>query len=450
MKRFSEQFNKKSLSVKLETTEKQELRQRVVSYMEYHPLPSSMKNASAKAILSPFLRNEEYKTVRIPLTTFLKWSAVLSAFILVVVPVLAERAAPGDSLYAVKVRFNEEVRATLTLSPYEKVEWETERLNRRITEARLLASEGRLTDEVGAEMAAAVREHTENVQHEIEVLRQSDADQATLASIELNTTLEVQSTSLQGEGTTMAMAMMATDSATDSSTQLLADVINETLSKQGPSASSSVPAYEKIMARVEINTTRAYELLNSLNLAQEDTLRSDIDRRLQDVNRSIEKANSARGNDEGGAQRQLVSVLERTQKLIVFMTDIEVNKSLALESIVPTILTPEEEQQFVEQQAEDIAQKVKILAESTDQMDAALLGKVTYALDVVATKQAEIIVASDGATKKALTEEVLALLNDTLILAGLDGTVVPTEPITEVIEEVATSTGATIEQPVTE
>ena len=89
------------------------------------------------------------------------------------------------------------MRSTLALSPYEKIEWETERLNRRIAEARLLASEGRLTDEVEAEVAAAVKTHTENAKREIEVLRGEDEEEATLATIALNTTLEVQATSLK-------------------------------------------------------------------------------------------------------------------------------------------------------------------------------------------------------------------------------------------------------------
>ena len=132
MKRFSEQFYKKSESVKLEAAERDTLRQRVVSYMEFHPLPASMKQASAKVIQGP-LTGDQYRSVRIPLAMLLKWSAAVSALVLIVVPVLAEEAIPGDTLYAVKVRFNEEIRSTLTLSPYERVEWETERLNRRLS-----------------------------------------------------------------------------------------------------------------------------------------------------------------------------------------------------------------------------------------------------------------------------------------------------------------------------
>ena len=431
MKRFSEQFYKKSESVKLEAAERDTLRQRVVSYMEYHPLPASMKQASAKVIQGP-LTGDQYRSVRIPLAMLLKWSAAVSALVLIVVPVLAEEAIPGDTLYAVKVRFNEEIRSTLTLSPYERVEWETERLNRRLSEARLLANEGRLTSEVEAEVVAAVREHTENVQEGIEVLREEDADQATLASIELNTTLALQSSSLQGDTTVLAMTVTEED---ENSTQLIADVLNETLSKrEGVIASSTIPAYEKIVARVETNTTRAYELLHSLNLPQDDRLRVGIDRRLADVNRSIEKANSLRGSSDESARQHLLGALQRTQKLILYLNDTEVGRGMDIESIVPVIPTPEEEQKYIEATTQEINRKVQILTEVKNKLSSDVLQKVEFTLTTVTEKQTGIELASDFNQKKILSEESIALLNDTFLLVEADGvtpveTVEPTDPL---------------------
>ena len=174
MKKFSEQLHKKSTSVKLQKSEKTELRERLVSYMEYHPLPAelqgqkvSKKKTAPKAM--PF--NEAYTNISIPFFKIFKASAVMAVLVLIVLPFAAERAVPGDTLYAIKVEFNEELRSTLIFNSFQKVEWETERLNRRIAEARLLESEGRLTEEVGAEVAEAVRTHTDNVKREIEVLR---------------------------------------------------------------------------------------------------------------------------------------------------------------------------------------------------------------------------------------------------------------------------------------
>jgi Domain of unknown function (DUF5667) len=242
MKHFSEQFNKQSKSVSLQAVEREALKSRVVSYMEYHPMskttPALKKKAAAQ--VSPFA--EHFNIVQIPTALILRWSAVLSVFLLLVIPALAEKTIPGDSLYAVKVRFNEEVRSSLTLDQHAKVEWETKRLNRRIAEARPLANEGKLTQEVEVQMAAAVREHTENIQKEIDTLRSSDADGATLASIELNTTLELQSDSLQEEGkTTLALAVSDAQAAT-MSTQLLVDVLNETISRHDEQTGATIPS----------------------------------------------------------------------------------------------------------------------------------------------------------------------------------------------------------------
>ena len=53
MKRFSEQLHKKSESISLKMEEKNALRERLVSYMEYHPLPASMKTVKPVTGLTP-------------------------------------------------------------------------------------------------------------------------------------------------------------------------------------------------------------------------------------------------------------------------------------------------------------------------------------------------------------------------------------------------------------
>jgi len=447
MKRFSEQFYTKATSVKLQAAERRELRERVVSYMEYHPLPATQKRMS-KVFLT-----DTYRTVRIPFALLLKWSAATAALVLVMVPFLAEQTVPGDNLYAVKVRFNEEVRGTLTFNPYQKVEWETERLNRRIAEARLLASEGRMTDEVEAEMAQAVREHTANVQREIEVLRQDDADEAALASIELNTTLQVQSNSLRGEvGEAVATLALAKSAApvADSPTQMLVDVLDETLMQQEAQASSStIPAYEKIMARVEINTTRAYELLASLNLNPEDPLQKNVNRRLEDVGRSIEQANGKRGESEEAAQALLVNALQRTQSLIVFMTEANVSDALDLNSIVPIVLTPEEEEQALTILKTDIEKKVITLETARASVTPPVVEKIDFALQVASDSQAQMASSSVFAEKEMIAKDLMALLDDSITLAESEGFDSSASPVTPPEEETATSTEA-VEEPVVE
>ena len=120
MKRFSEQFYTKAQSVKLQAVEREELRKRVVSYMEYHPIEGVVRASAKNAIENPYL-----SFIQLPTSLIARFSVVAAMLMLVVIPVMAEQSVPGDKLYAVKVRFNEEVISTLQLTPYKKVEWET-------------------------------------------------------------------------------------------------------------------------------------------------------------------------------------------------------------------------------------------------------------------------------------------------------------------------------------
>jgi Domain of unknown function (DUF5667) len=427
MKHFSEQFNKQSKSVSLQAVEREMLRSKVVSYMEYHPLPATAQKVK-KSIPSPF--GDTFKVVQIPTGLILRWSAAFSVLLLVVIPVLAEQAVPGDSLYAVKVRFNEEVRSSLTLDQHAKVEWETKRLNRRIAEARQLASEGKLTPEVEVQMVAAVREHTQNVQKEIDTLRTSDADGATLASIELNTTLEAQSASLQEEGKTTLATAVSDAVSTTNSNQLLVDVLNETISKQDDQPDATIPSYDKIMARIEQNTTRSYELLNSIKFTDKDPLKTSLDRRLQDVNHSIEDANNIKSKDEAAASKELIDALERTQKLIVFMSAIDANRSVDLESVVPVILTTDEKQQLAMQLSAEIGQKIETIEALRPKLSASVAGKVDAAVVAAKKKQEEIKADTSKVINRDVAKDTFALLDDALGVIAASGisTTVPATP----------------------
>lgn len=429
MKRFSEQFHKKANTISLETAEKRALRARVVSYMEYHPLPHT--EVSEEAIRSPFFDTDAFQAIRIPTNLLFRASAMLTIFVLMVVPVLAERSVPGDSLYAIKVRFNEEVRGTLAFTPYQKIEWETERLNRRVAEARLLASEGRLTDSAEAEIAAAVKEHTDSVKAEIEELRTEDADEAALASIELATTLAVQSAALQEEGNT-TLALAIDEAASGNQAQLVVDVLNESLSEQlGQVEATELPAYEKMTARLEQNTTRAYELLQSLGLQPEDQRFKDLSRRLEDVGRSMALAAAKRGDNEEAAKEELLQAFERTQTLIVFMSD-EGNVGVDIETVVPIILTAEEEAATLAMLGEEVDRKSEILQTVKPRLSAGAAEKVTYTLEMVAANQ-----ITDGNTVKmkslSRAKESVALLNDALKVVASEGVdIAVAAPVTEV------------------
>jgi len=289
MKRFSEQFHKKASSIRLKAAERRELKDRLVSYMEYHPLPAELRTPkqSKVAAADPALRSEPFRVVRIDFTLIRHALGALMLLVVVGVPFIAERSVPGDILYPVKVQFNEEVRSTLAMSPYAQVEWETERLERRLAEARLLAREGKLTEAVEAEVAEAIKTHSDNAKANIAKLREEDEDEAAIAEIAFASALAVQTEVLEGQA-----AKETTDSDREEgrSVATLASIVAEESRVAEATQASGKPSYEKLLARVELETTTAEELFASVREVASAEDIQNIERRLADVNRKLQSA----------------------------------------------------------------------------------------------------------------------------------------------------------------
>lgn len=372
MKRFSAQFKKQSESVHLRNAERDLLRERIVSYMEYHPLPSNL--AYKETAVTQGVLTEPFKVFTFNPLYVRSFVGVFAVFVLVSIPALAEKAVPGDILYPVKVQFNEEVRATLAFSPYQKVAWETQRMERRIAEARLLAREGKLTQETQDQVAQAVREHSDAAQREIAQLRESDSDEAAIAEIAFTSALAVQSEVLENhvEGEEV-------DEGTQGrSVAVLAQAVEEARTSAEASQQGVRLSYEKLLGRIESESTGAYELFISVqNSASEEEVKN-IERRLSDIKRKIAKAQeikegenersssvlSLRTQTDAGTSTQESTVDESTQeaalsseeeaiellratlmdiqKLVNYMTHIDVRRSVSIEELVPLTLTDDE------------------------------------------------------------------------------------------------------------
>ncbi len=442
MKRFSEQLHKQAQTVKLKKSEQADLRERLVSYMEYHPLPASMKAADVsynKKATRTSVLTDSFAQYAIPYQALFKFGSVAAVFIVLIVPFMAERTVPGDTLYAVKVQFNEEVRSTLTWGSYEKVEWETERLNRRIAEARLLADEGLLTPEAEAEVAAAVKVHSDNAKREIEVLRASDADEATIATIAFDSSLQVQAQVLQ-EGV---------DSTASSSSAhgLISEAIDESLEKPVSTEVAAVPAYGKLMARVELNTTRVQELRDSLAGVVTDQGLVDVNRRIDDINRAITDAVTLAQNPdtELEARTALVDVLTRTQKLIVFMTDLEVREQVGIEAVVPVVLTNDEMTIDRSKRTSELNEAiVKITSVIEADTASALTEKLIDTNEKLVAAQQQLSATTNYKEFVQLSNNALALAKDSLQLVANEGYKIP-----EPADVTATSTEASVEDTAT-
>lgn len=467
MKRFSEQFKSQADRISMRAAEQRELRERVTAYMEYHPLPAALK-ASTKT--SAPLLTESYRVFKINMLQVRSTLAMCAVMVAIVVPFAAEQTLPGDVLYPVKVSFNEEVRSSITFSPYEKVEWETTRLERRLAEARLLASEGKLTDEVQADVAQAVKQHTEAAQKELALLEIDDSEEAAIAQIALASSIDAQTEAF-------AQAVEKTG-ATASSTTVVTDAL--ATAKVATTHSSTTPSYERMLAKVESETTRAYELLESLEI-DNDIIESDIARRLDDVNRKLRRAIALVEVPEAATEETasstepaapelakkviatglLKEALQTTQKLIIYMTDIELASSVSVEELVPVELTETERLRELKYNLTRLTPRIAALKAERN-----LSQKATAALtkldELVAAATA--VIAGEGeveAGENAYTtlENIIVDIEDNLVESDEENEELPIElPVVAtttatttppVVEEVATST-ATSSTPVVE
>lgn len=444
MKSFDTDIKKYTERTHLKASERRELRERIFAYMEYHPLP---KQPMEVVKLSEGLLSESFITLHFnPL--YARIASGVLVLILVVAPFVAERSVPGDVLYLVKTGVNETIQGQLANSPYEKIVFETKLMERRITEARVLANEGKLTEEVQTQIAETVKGHTDAVQQGLAELREQDADGAALAQITFNTSLEVQTAMIQ------ATIDTATDTAPmDSILVIVNDAHEQGLSDQG----GDTPSYEGLIAQVERETTRAYELFaDAKDLATEEEI-GDINRRLDDINRMTLEAKERNTTNPEMSAGDLATTLGLIQKLIAFMTDIDVRNTVDLENLVPVILSDEERARSVQEEMTVLSTVLRdeIRARLDRVDDLAVREKVESGLitiDESLVKATIALEASDVALAENVVKEARALMTDIDVMTQYVDEIDPTltddtssDDETEVIADPVISEGGATE-----
>jgi len=404
MKTFESEIKKYAEKTRLKASEREVIRERVLSYMEYHPLPKKhdILNTSSTRVGGGEFIYFPKTSLRVKL-----FAGAFALVLIVGVPLAAERSVPGDVLYLVKTGVNEGIRTQLATSPYEKVALETKLMERRIGEARLLASEGKLTEEVEAQIVVTVRAHASAVQSGLAKIREGNADEGALAEIVFNSALEVQSAVLNESG-------KITDS---SSVGGIIDVVNTVRSEVAGDTNPTVPSFEGLTGRIELETTRAYELFVTIKKSATEKEIRDIERRLTDIERKITEAKELRGKDETGAVNELVAGLGLIQKLIAFMTDIDIRETVSLETLVPVVFTQEERFAAVQKILDDVrALTTRVEAVMPTLLDKNMGKKIENSLEELATlvedadtaiREGDINAAeSITATARALIEDI--------------------------------------------
>lgn len=156
--------------VALSEKEKATLFRSIDAYVRKHPVKGAAPQPVRRPVSSPvpsrwitYLGANHSAAISFALVVFVVLGAGTSS--------AAQRALPGDLLYAVKTGINEQVHA-LFLSGVNKTNFEATRAVERVKEAQALATQGKLTEAVSAQLSADFDTHAAQVQKDVEVLKQ--------------------------------------------------------------------------------------------------------------------------------------------------------------------------------------------------------------------------------------------------------------------------------------
>ncbi|QQR64680.1 hypothetical protein IPH92_03910 [Candidatus Kaiserbacteria bacterium] len=437
MKSFETELKKYTDKTHMKASERTELRERIFAYMEYHPLPKQMTDMRALAQSVP---SESFMVVHFN-KIYMRVAGGIFALFIIAAPFFAEQSMPGDVLYLVKTGVNETVQGQLANSPYEKIEFETKLMERRITEARVLASEGKLTEEVKQQITDTVKEHTTAVQAGLVELRTQDAEGAAIAEISFNASLEVQS----------AMLGADTEIEDDSLVESIMVVMNDAREGVIESQVENTASYEGLMAQVERETTRAFELFITIKRSATEEEISDIDRRLSDINRLTEEAKQVHDDHSEAATGDLAATLGLLQKLVAFMSDIDVRETVSLADLVPVMLSDIERTEMVKSEIEVLnGLKIQVTERLITLAEPGIVEKVNEALTQIDTLMLQTTVALE--TGEISAAEV-AIKEASALMIDIDSLTKPSEVTGEVpvlppvegevvdpVEETSTST----------
>lgn len=123
----------------------------------------------------------------------------------------AEQTLPGDILYPVKVNVNEEVRGALTISNTNKMDWEKERVVRRVVETETLLKTNKFTPKRKAQAETALKTQMATFAAAAAETSAKDPNAVIAATAELEPALKVHQEVISNLATDITVDVNATD-----------------------------------------------------------------------------------------------------------------------------------------------------------------------------------------------------------------------------------------------
>ena len=103
------------------------------------------------------------------------------------------------------------------------------------------------------------------------------------------------------------------------------------------------------------------------------------------------------------------------------MSDVDVNRAVALDTVVPVILTPEERTSQLALLDTEINRKVEILETVHSQLNTEVAEKVDYSIRVAKENQDEVHATSMNLDAAEYAKDTLALLDDAIKVVEASG-----------------------------
>ena len=220
--------------------------------------------------------------------------------------VAAENSLPGDALYALKVGFNEEIRATFTFDTEAKANWEIRRVERRLEEASELSAKGSLNADARAKIEENFAVHAEKVSARIEDMEaRGNVESAADLASKFETSLQVHQgilTNLDVEGET-EVEVQSLRTAVNSALNTAVNTRTEAETKVGASGSQTeikVVAQSRVKAASNIIVSVRTDLENQKGSLSADTY-AEAEAQLKGAESLIIEA-EAKAGDESYAE----------------------------------------------------------------------------------------------------------------------------------------------------
>ena len=192
----------------------------------------------------------------------------------------AEGALPGDILYPVKVYVNEEMRATLTVSPKAKADWAVDRAERRLEEAATLALSGKLDDVKRAELDTNLDAHIESAdKNRMQLEDENDTADAAEVDTNIHAVLIARENILDGKRAVKALARKETAALMMSARALSAETQEDAADSRKEEAEKTKGNRTAAKARIEA----AKKFLNRLPVRLSDDARVQVETRLKEA-----------------------------------------------------------------------------------------------------------------------------------------------------------------------